>query len=115
MSPSNLFYSHSILDPYVKIYLVYSGKRIDKKKTNIRRRALNPVWNESFEFDVPIDKIREISFVLTVIDFDRILPNEAIGQVIIGYRTAGTSLKHWTEMMNHPRKPIAMWHKIIKY
>ncbi|XP_057314899.1 synaptotagmin-7-like [Hydractinia symbiolongicarpus] len=102
-------------DPYVKIYLVYSGKRIDKKKTSIKRRALNPVWNESFEFEVPIDKIREISFVLTVIDFDRILPNEAIGQVIIGYRTAGTSLKHWTEMMNHPRKPIAMWHKIIKY
>lgn len=102
-------------DPYVKIYLVHSGKRIDKKKTSIKRRALNPVWNENFEFDVPIDKIREISFILTVTDFDRLLPNEAIGQVIIGYRTAGTSLKHWTEMMNHPRKPVAMWHKIIKY
>ena len=104
-----------ILDPYIKIYLIYSGKRIDKKKTTIKKRDLNPVWNENFEFDVPIDKIREISFVLTVIDFDRILPNEAIGQVIIGYRTAGQSLKHWTDMMNHPRKSIAMWHKIIKY
>ena len=56
-----------------------------------------------------------MSFVVTVVDFDRILPNEAIGQVIIGYRTAGTSLKHWTDMMNHPRKTIAMWHKIIRY
>ncbi|XP_002160708.2 synaptotagmin-7 [Hydra vulgaris] len=101
-------------DPYIKIYLIYSGKRIDKKKTTIKKRDLNPVWNENFEFDVPIDKIREISFVLTVIDFDRILPNESIGQVTIGYRTAGQSLKHWTDMMNHPRKPIAMWHKIIK-
>lgn len=102
-------------DPYVKIYLLYAGKRIDKKKTQVKTRALDPVWNEMFEFDVSIDKIREMSFVLTVIDFDRILPNEAIGQVIIGYRTAGTSLKHWTEMMNHPRKTIAMWHKIIRY
>ena len=79
----------------MKIYLTYGGKRIDKRKTGIKRRALNPVYNEMFDFDVSIDKIREMSFVLTVVDFDRILPNEAIGQVIIGYRTAGSSLKHW--------------------
>ncbi|XP_065071613.1 synaptotagmin-7-like isoform X2 [Rhopilema esculentum] len=102
-------------DPYVKVYLKYGGTRIDKKKTAIKKRCLNPVWNEVFDFDVPIDKIRDISFVFTVMDFDRILSNEAIGQVIIGYRTAGSSLKHWTDMMNNPRKPIAMWHKIIKY
>jgi len=102
-------------DPYVKIYAQVGGKRIGKEKTRIKRKTLNPVWNETFEFDAPIDKIRELSFMLTVLDFDRILPNEAIGQVIIGYRTAGTSLKHWTEMMNHPRKAIAMWHKIIRY
>ena len=94
---------------------MYTGKRIDKQKTQIKRRTLKPVWNEMFEFDVSIDKIRDMSFVLTIVDFDRILPNEAIGQVIIGYRTAGSSLKHWTDMMNHPRKTIAMWHKIIRY
>ena len=99
----------------MKVYLVHAGKRIDKKKTQIKRRTLNPVWNEVFTFDVPIDKIRDITFVFTVMDFDRILSNEAIGQVNIGYRTAGTSLKHWTEMLNSPRKPVAMWHKIIKY
>ena len=102
-------------DPYVKVYLVYAGKRIDKKKTQVKKRTLNPVWNEVFTFDVPIDKIRDITFVFTVMDFDRILANEAIGQVVIGYRTAGTSLKHWTDMLNNPRKPVAMWHKIIKY
>eukprot|EP00794_Sanderia_malayensis_P012646 gene12646-13945_t len=102
-------------DPYVKIYLVYAGKRIDKKKTSVQRRTLSPIWNEEFEFDVPIDKLRDITFVFTVMDYDRILTNEAIGQVIIGYRTAGTSLKHWTDMMNQPRTKIYMWHKIIKY
>jgi len=102
-------------DPYVKVYLVYAGKRIDKKKTQVKKRTLNPVWNEVFNFDVPVEKIRDITFVFTVMDFDRILSNEAVGQVVIGYRTAGTSLKHWTDMLNSPRKPVAMWHKIIKY
>ena len=99
-------------DPYVKVYLVCDGKRIEKRKTEVKRRSPDAVWNESFEFDVPNEKIRDMSFVLTVVDFDRVLPNEAIGQVVVGYRNTGTSLKHWTEMMNHPRKTIAMWHKI---
>jgi Ca2+-dependent lipid-binding protein len=100
-------------DPYVKIHLVgQDGKRLEKRKTEVKRRSPDAVWNETFEFDIPNDKIRDMSLVLTVVDFDRVLPNEAIGQVSVGYRTQGQSLKHWSEMMNHPRKTIAMWHKI---
>ena len=58
-------------------------------------------------------RLRELSFVLSVVDWDRILPNESIGQTTIGYKASGTSLKHWTDTMDHPRKTIAMWHKII--
>ena len=99
-------------DPYVKVHLIHDGKRIEKRKTEVKRRSPDAVWNETFEFDVPNDKIRDCSLLLTVVDFDRVLPNEAIGQVSVGYRSLGPSLKHWTDMMNHPRKAIAMWHKI---
>merc|ERR1712062_316739 len=40
-------------DPYVKIYLMYNGQRISKKKTHVKKRTLNPVFNESFVFDLP--------------------------------------------------------------
>jgi len=40
-------------DPYVKVYLTYNGQRIAKKKTHIKKRTLNPVFNESFIFDLP--------------------------------------------------------------
>ena len=40
-------------DPYVKIYLLFNKQRITKKKTHIKKRTLNPVFNESFVFDLP--------------------------------------------------------------
>lgn len=43
-------------DPYVKIYLLYNGQRIAKKKTHVKKRTLNPVFNESFLFDVPYNE-----------------------------------------------------------
>lgn len=43
-------------DPYVKIYLLYNGQRIAKKKTHVKKRTLNPVFNESFLFDVPTNE-----------------------------------------------------------
>lgn len=102
-------------DPYVKIYSIYGEKRLDKKKTTIKRRNKDPVWNESFFFHVPVDKVRDIRIVFTVMDFDRVTQNEMIGQVILGYRTTGTSLRHWTEMMGNPRKAVAQWHRLQIY
>ena len=43
----------SVADPYVKIYLMYNNQRISKKKTHVKKRTLNPVFNESFVFDLP--------------------------------------------------------------
>ncbi|XP_028408409.1 synaptotagmin-7-like [Dendronephthya gigantea] len=99
-------------DPYVKIYFMQGGKRIEKKKTTIKKRNRDPVWNESFIFNVSVEKLRDTSFNFIVMDYDRITQNEAIGQVTLSYRSTGASLHHWTEMMNNPRRPIAKWHKI---
>lgn len=47
-----------LADPYVKIYLLYNGQRIAKKKTHIKKRTLSPVFNESFAFDIPTTEVR---------------------------------------------------------
>jgi len=40
-------------DPYVKVALLYNGQCIGKKKTQVRKKTLNPTFNESFMFDLP--------------------------------------------------------------
>merc|ERR1712203_121436 len=40
-------YITGMSDPYVKIYLLHKDQRISKKKTHVKKRTLNPVFNES--------------------------------------------------------------------
>ena len=58
-------------DPYVKIYLICGNKRIRKKRTSVKRRTLNPVYNEALTFDVPSTNVEEVSLIVKVIDYDR--------------------------------------------
>ncbi|XP_014791402.1 synaptotagmin-11 [Octopus bimaculoides] len=100
-------------DPYVKIYLLYNGQRIAKKKTHVKKRTLNPVFNESFLFDVPYNEgLHSISLEFLLLDFDRMTKNEVIGRLEIGSRTTGQELHHWNEVLNCPRKQTAEWHKL---
>ena len=104
-----------VSDPYVKIYLLYNGQRIAKKKTHVKKRTLNPVFNESFLFDVPCNNegLQSISLEFLLLDWDRMTKNEVIGRLEVGGpKAAGSESSHWSEVMNCPRKQIAEWHKL---
>ena len=57
----------------------YQNVRSMKKKTHIKKRSLNPVFNESFIFDLPSKEgsLEEIQLEVVMCDWDRITKNEA--------------------------------------
>lgn len=61
---------------------MHKDKRVEKKKTITIKRCLNPVFNESFPFDVPAHVLRETTIIITVMDKDRLSRNDVIGKVI---------------------------------
>ncbi|KAK6169956.1 hypothetical protein SNE40_018470 [Patella caerulea] len=97
-------------DPYVKIWLSFGQNRVEKKKTTIKKRTLNPVFNESFIFDIPWEKLREASLEVTCMDFDKVGRNELIGKVILGGRSGPMETRHWNDMVSKPRQQVAQWH-----
>lgn len=60
---------------------MYKDKRVEKKKTVTMKRNLNPIFNESFAFDIPTEKLRETTIVITVMDKDKLSRNDVIGKV----------------------------------
>ncbi|XP_060565038.1 synaptotagmin-7-like isoform X3 [Ruditapes philippinarum] len=97
-------------DPYVKLWLCFGKERIEKKKTSIKMRTLNPVYNESFMFEIQWDKIREASIEVTCMDFDKLGRNEMIGKVLLGSKSGPLETRHWNDMISKPRQQVAQWH-----
>ncbi|KAH7718192.1 synaptotagmin 1 [Aphelenchoides avenae] len=99
-------------DPYVKLVLMQGGKRLKKKKTSIKKCTLNPYYNESFSFEVPFEQIQKVTLMITVMDYDKLGSNDAIGRIILGCSATGAELRHWMDMLASPRRPIAQWHSL---
>ncbi|XP_076370304.1 synaptotagmin-7-like [Tachypleus tridentatus] len=99
-------------DPYVKVWLHRGDKRVEKKKTQVHNRTLNPVFNETFQFIVPWEHIRETYLSVAVMDFDNIGRNELIGKVILSSRSGPTESKHWCDMLAKARSAISQWHRL---
>ncbi|XP_021107418.1 synaptotagmin-7 isoform X10 [Heterocephalus glaber] len=99
-------------DPYVKVWLMYKDKRVEKKKTVTMKRNLNPIFNESFAFDIPTEKLRETTIIITVMDKDRLSRNDVIGKIYLSWKSGPGEVRHWKDMIARPRQPVAQWHQL---
>lgn len=72
-------------------------------------KALSVKLDDSHSFCVLFQKVQ---VVVTVLDYDKIGKNDAIGKVFVGYNSTGAELRHWSDMLANPRRPIAQWHTL---
>ncbi|XP_061531342.1 synaptotagmin-11-like [Phycodurus eques] len=103
-------------NPYVKVNVFYGRKRIAKKKTHVKKCTLNPVFNETFIYDIPSELLPEISVEFLVVDFDRTAKNEVLGRLLLGLHGAAPSgAAHWREVCDNPRRQISKWHNLSEF
>lgn len=100
-------------DPYVKVQLVLDKRKWKKKKTSVKKKTLNPYFNESFNFEVSFDQIQKVQLVISVWDHDNMSRNDAIGKIFLGCSASGNQLRHWADMLSNPRRPVAQWHSLL--
>ncbi|KAM8891740.1 synaptotagmin-7 isoform 2-T2 [Spinachia spinachia] len=99
-------------DPYVKVWLMHKDKRVEKKKTVTMKRCLNPIFNESFPFEVAAHVLRETTIIITVMDKDRLSRNDVIGKIYLSWKSGPAEVKHWKDMLARPRTNVAQWHAL---
>lgn len=55
---------------------------------------------------------QKVQIAVTVLDYDKIGKNDAIGKVLLGSNSTGAEQRHWLDMLANPRRPIAQWHSL---
>ncbi|KAL3313646.1 Synaptotagmin-4 [Cichlidogyrus casuarinus] len=102
-------------DPFMRLCLYLGDELIGKKKSHVQRHTSNPIYNETFTFDLPQGE--ELSFMrleVSVIDYDRVTKSETLGKVIVGLDSASEIARtHWTQVIKNPCKQLAEWHNLI--
>uniref|UniRef100_A0A8D1NFI9 Extended synaptotagmin-3 n=1 Tax=Sus scrofa TaxID=9823 RepID=A0A8D1NFI9_PIG len=53
-------------DPYVRVYLLPERRWASRKKTSVKRKTLEPLFDETFEFFVPMDEVKKRSLDVAV-------------------------------------------------
>ncbi|XP_057595541.1 extended synaptotagmin-3 isoform X4 [Hippopotamus amphibius kiboko] len=53
-------------DPYVRVYLLPERRWASRKKTSVKRKTLEPHFDETFEFFVPMDEVKKRSLDVAV-------------------------------------------------
>ncbi|XP_013782893.1 synaptotagmin-5-like isoform X2 [Limulus polyphemus] len=66
-------------DPYAKVWLLPDIR--DVRKSSVRRKTLNPHFEEDFVFDVPPAELRERTLEILIYDYDQYSRHVCMGKV----------------------------------
>lgn len=108
-----LFFS---VDTYVKLTLLNSmGQEMSKCKTSIRRGQPNPVYKETFVFQVALFQLSDVTLILSVYNKRSMKRKEMIGWISLGLNSSGEEeLNHWTEMKESKGQQVCRWHALLE-
>ena len=108
-----LIISLFVTDPFVKVSLLQHGKALKTRKTSIKKNTIDPVFNESINFNVTPDMLESISLVVTVWDYNSKSRDDFVGRIVLGKQATGAyEVTHWNRMMQCHRSPVAQWHTL---
>ncbi|XP_030294440.1 synaptotagmin-like protein 2 isoform X6 [Sparus aurata] len=70
-------------DPYVKCYLLPDKTKLGKRKTTVKKKTLNPTYNEILRFKVIMEVLKTQNFNISVWHNDTFGRNSFLGEVVL--------------------------------
>ncbi|XP_058876681.1 double C2-like domain-containing protein beta [Acipenser ruthenus] len=105
--------SNGYSDPFVKIYLKPDMGKKSKYKTSVKKKTLNPEFNEEFLYEIAHEDLAKKTLDISVWDYDLGMSNDFIGGVQLGISSKGERLRHWFECLKNKDKRVESWHTLI--
>ncbi|XP_055600336.1 uncharacterized protein LOC129749392 [Uranotaenia lowii] len=109
---------NKVPDTYVKLCLVNSmGQEMARAKTSTRRGQPNPLFKETFIFQVALFQLNDVTLMVSVYAKRNMKRNEMVGWFSMGLNSSGPEENdHWREMrdgMNPRSELVTRWHVLV--
>ncbi|ELV13938.1 Synaptotagmin-16 [Tupaia chinensis] len=103
-------------DTYGKLFLLNSvGQEMSRCKTSIRRGQPNPVYKETFVFQVALFQLSDVTLMISIYNRRTMKRKEMIGWIALGQNSSGEEEQdHWEEMKENKGQQICRWHSLLE-
>ncbi|XP_059816024.1 synaptotagmin-16-like isoform X3 [Hypanus sabinus] len=103
-------------DTYAKLCLLNSaGQEMSRCKTSIRRGQPNPVYKETFIFQVALFQLSEVTLMISIYNRRSMKRKEMIGWISMGQNSSGEEEQnHWLEMKECQSHQVCRWHTLLE-
>uniref|UniRef100_A0A7M4FJG6 Synaptotagmin 16 n=1 Tax=Crocodylus porosus TaxID=8502 RepID=A0A7M4FJG6_CROPO len=104
------------LDTYGKLCLLNSmGQEMSRCKTSIRRGQPNPVYKETFVFQVALFQLSDVTLMISIYNRRSMKRKEMIGWISMGQNSSGEEEQnHWQEMKETKGQQVCRWHTLLE-
>ncbi|KAL7069968.1 hypothetical protein ACQ4LE_011187 [Meloidogyne hapla] len=99
-------------DPYCKVSLTPLASKAHRQKTAIKKRTLNPEFNETMQFLVPFKDLPKKTLAIGVYDYDMGRHDDYIGGIVLSTAAPGERGRQWQHVIENPGKTFEYWHKL---
>ncbi|XP_055011443.1 synaptotagmin-16 [Boleophthalmus pectinirostris] len=102
-------------DTYARLSLLNSvGQEISRCKTSVRRGQPNPVYKETFMFQVALFQLSDVTLLVSVFN-RRSMKKQMVGWVALGQNSSGEEEQsHWTDMREAKGQQVCRWHALLE-
>ncbi|XP_069188590.1 synaptotagmin-14 isoform X1 [Procambarus clarkii] len=103
-------------DTYVKLVLMSSsGQEIAHSKTSVRRGQPNPLFKETFMFQVALFQLPDVTLMVSVYTKRSMKRKDMIGWFALGLNSSGEEeLAHWNQMRDSKGEQVCRWHVLLE-
>jgi hypothetical protein len=99
-------------DPYCKVSLTPLSSKAHRQKTAIKKRTLNPEFNEILQFIVPFKDLPKKTLEIGVYDHDVGRHDDYIGGIVLSTAAKSERGQQWSQCIENPGKTFEAWHKL---
>ncbi|XP_058472016.1 synaptotagmin-16 isoform X1 [Solea solea] len=103
-------------DTYGRLTLLNSvGQEISRCKTSVRRGQPNPIYKETFVFQVALFQLSDVTLLVSIYTRRSMKRKEMVGWIALGQNSSGEEEQlHWQDMKEAGGQQVCRWHVLLE-